>query len=63
MTAPSHSLPSKLASAAPQPGDDADADLECYRAKLIEADGRFRDAMARAASGSPSPPSAIQRRV
>ena len=68
MTAPARRLlhtrrPSKLATAAPEPDDDADAAAAVLRSQLIEMDTRFRDAMARAAGCGPSPPSAIQRRV
>jgi hypothetical protein len=60
----SHSRrPSKLA----QPSDDANADdadraADVLRSQLILMDAKFRDAMARAAGGGPSPPSAIRRR-
>ena len=68
MTAPARRLlhtrrPSKLATAVPEPDDDADRAVALLRSQLIEMDTRFRDAMARAASGGPSTPSAIRRRV
>jgi hypothetical protein len=65
LTAPSHSLPSKLASAAPQPSDDADAadavDGYWLKSQLIQMNARFRDAMTRAANAGPLPPSPIRR--
>jgi hypothetical protein len=68
MTAPARRLlhtrrPSKLATAVPEPGDDAHAAGAVLKSQLIQMDARFRDAMARAAGCGPSPPSAIQRRV
>ena len=43
--------PSKLATAAPETDDDADRAVALLRSRLIEMDTRFRDAMARAATG------------
>jgi hypothetical protein len=53
--------PSKLATAAPEPDDDADRAAALLRSRLIEMDTRFREALARAVGG-PSPPSAIRDR-
>ena len=61
MPVPSHIRPSKLASAAPDPDDDADRAVALLRSRLIEMDTRFRDAMARAAGGGPLPASVIRR--
>jgi hypothetical protein len=60
----SHSRrPSKLATAAPDPDDDADRAVALLRSQLIQMDARFRDAMARAAGDGPLPPSGVRRRV
>ncbi len=54
--------PSKLATAAPEPDDDADIFAAQSRERAVKMDERFRDAMARAAGGGPLPPSAIRSR-
>jgi hypothetical protein len=56
MTAPARRLlhtrrPSKLATAVPEPDDDAELAAAVLRSQLIQMDARFRDAMARAAGG------------
>jgi hypothetical protein len=63
MPVPSHIRPSKLATAAPEPDDDADRAVALLRSQLIQMDARFRDAMARAASGDTLPTAAIRDRV